>query len=61
MIGRALRRLVALASRRPALTIMLWFAVAAAMLAWTVVALRFETSMLGLLSPTARYVALYEQ
>src|SRR5262249_42616602 len=61
MIGRSLRRLVALAARRPVLTIAAWFVVAALMLGWTLVALRFETSTLRLLSPTARYVTLYEQ
>src|SRR5438309_10637442 len=60
-IGRPLRWLVALSSRRPVLTITAWLAVAVVMLAWTFVALRFETSMLRLLSPTARYVTLYEQ
>src|SRR6266478_5634359 len=60
-IGRPLRWLVALSSRRPALTVTAWLAVAVVMLAWAFVALRFETSMLRLLSPTARYVTLYEQ
>src|SRR5438046_10237274 len=60
-IGRPLRWLVALSSRRPALTITAWLAVAVVMLAWAFVALRFETSMLRLLSPTARYVPLCEQ
>src|SRR5256886_6645745 len=60
-IGRPLRWLVALSSRRPALTVTAWLAVAVVMLAWAFVALRFETSMLRLLSPTARYVTLYEK
>src|SRR2546428_3714749 len=60
-IGRPLRWLVALSSRRPALTITAWLAVGVVMLAWAFVALRFETSMLRLLSPAARYVTLYEQ
>src|SRR5256885_16482501 len=60
-IGRPLRWLVALSSRRPALTVTAWLAVAVVMLAWAFVALRFEPSMLRLLSPPARYVTLYEQ
>ncbi len=60
-LGRPLRRLVALSSHRPTLTITAWLAVAVAMLACAFAALRFETSTLRLLSPTARYVELYEQ
>src|SRR2546428_13972134 len=59
-IGRPLRWLVALSSRRPALTVTAWLAVAVVMLAWAVVPLRVQTSMVRLLSPTARYVTLYQ-
>jgi uncharacterized protein len=60
-LGRPLRHLVSVACRRPAVTVAVWLSLAAVMLGWSLVALRFETSSLRLLPRTARYVTLYEE
>jgi hopanoid biosynthesis associated RND transporter like protein HpnN len=59
--GRVLRRLVRVACRRPALTVILSLALAAAGVGYTVAALTFKTSGRDLLPPGQRYAVLFEE